>query len=684
MKRFRAYLEIEDTQFFSKRNIVAMALLWIMTLYFVQMGVNRYEKSLDAKKEFDRVERLKVKSYFNYTYYGSMGMRSYFHAGPASVFFKDSLSVSELTAYFNSGDKLDLNGSVLGSNIFRDKKGAFCDFPGIILVIGSLIALFMGYDAMQRRGFLASLASMAGFNRVFSSMVLSRIILLNGYALFLFGSSLALVGVNGIVYTTPDFIRILYFLLLSMVFVLFFFAMGMAVGSVKKKKNAQFLLFGLWVLYVIIIPGIVYSNIEADIMDVTSNFIRELAKSKILMDFERQVIDDTGQFKPEEKNTTPRQRQVEHYWRNQFKQIQAEDAARYKEMRTLVDNYYSWSALFPTTFYSATATEASGGGYGAILRFYHYTTELKAQFTRYYLDKKFYTNEDRLEDFVNLDENIMPGLSMLPGNFAFGFGLTLAHALVLLCAAYIGLRRRLYVPAADDTDDLEGMKILFKSNEVNSWRTSGSHLANILFALFSGKTKPEQFRDSQFVLKVDEDHLTSKTNDGTFIYICHPNEIPGDIRAGQLVQLFAAFIGIPIDGIEAAARENSFEPKPLYKKKTGDLQDHEAGELLLAAASVCHNDTCVLDHLEPRLNTRKAMRYYSRWKQMAENDTLLILLSSTIVSLQPGEAEHLSPVQEDRGLDMAVGLERLKQKHARTDDATEAPTGKKPLQDARI
>ncbi len=86
MKIFRSYLVMAFQRLFIGRNAIVMVLFFILSMYFVYDGVNRYRESLENAKNFTRIERLKVEKYQYYTQYGMNGFRVLFVPSPLGIF----------------------------------------------------------------------------------------------------------------------------------------------------------------------------------------------------------------------------------------------------------------------------------------------------------------------------------------------------------------------------------------------------------------------------------------------------------------------------------------------------------------------------------------------------------------------------------------------------------------------
>lgn len=221
MGTFRIHFTLERKRFFRKRNCIVLFLFAILSFYFVQEGVSRYEDTLESREKFQQVEQLKVKQYVNYTVYGIYGCRLLFIPSPMSVFFTNSSVLSDLTANIDSTDILNITRLLIGRALYEDKNSEYNSYSGFVLLFGSLLILYFGYESLQRRNYLKFIAGSPNFRKSFFYIQVSRLILLSLYFLFITACSLVQLWGNGLNLTGPQYISVLYFLLMIGLMILF-------------------------------------------------------------------------------------------------------------------------------------------------------------------------------------------------------------------------------------------------------------------------------------------------------------------------------------------------------------------------------------------------------------------------------------------------------------------------------
>lgn len=240
MKAFLVFFKIDARLFFSKRNNWIMIAFIVISLVFVQLGIGKFKGLETSKREFQIFEQKKVASFKDYAYYGTVGFRLIFVPPPTFVYFDNTAGISESISQLHSGDVLYIYKSHQGKQILIPKSGEYNDLSGLIFVFGSLLTLYLGYDSFLRREFVKTLSSMAGFGKLFSYILISRMILITGVILVLYGAAVVLALTNGIGFPGEALAHLLFFLLLTTLLMYFFYALGVLTVSLN------FTSMGVW------------------------------------------------------------------------------------------------------------------------------------------------------------------------------------------------------------------------------------------------------------------------------------------------------------------------------------------------------------------------------------------------------------------------------------------------------
>jgi ABC-type transport system involved in multi-copper enzyme maturation permease subunit len=446
MKILRATCLLESKRLLKKKTLGLFLFLSLLSLYFVQIGLNNYINIIENKEEFQDIERLKVKQYINYNQYGTYGFRVLLIPSPLSIYFINSSTISELTAYVDSGERLNIYNSFKGRTLFSDKRGGFNDFSGIMLLMGSLLALYLGYESFIHRDYLRFIYGYVNYKRIFFSIVLSRIFIIIFLFLLNVGISLIIPEINGIQFSNSEYAHFFTYIAILVLVLVFFFALGTIAGSLKSGFAGFVMVIISWFVMVFLFPGIVNSITSRKADNLVSNYKLELQKLKSLMDFERESLEKVGITT--RGNMEAVKKSVEDFLEKGFPKIHAFEERLRDEMEENIRYFEFLSSLFPSTFYLSAGNEISSKGYENFILFFDYIRELKKKFVRFYMDHRFYLDgildeTTKVESFIKGSENLFYAKSRPPWGFATGVLLTLVYIVGLFIISYYRFKQSL-------------------------------------------------------------------------------------------------------------------------------------------------------------------------------------------------------------------------------------------------
>jgi hypothetical protein len=432
---------VEAQRLFTKRNIGLFLLVSLLALYFIQIGINNYKAIIVNKESFQNFEKLKVNQYLNYSQYGTYGFRLLFVPSPLSTYFVNSSTISELTSNVDAGERLNIYHSFKGRRLFAERSGGFKDFSGIMLLLGSLLVLYFGYESMIHKDYLRFMHGFTTYRRLFFCIVFSRIVIIIFLFLFTTAISWLFLVFNNIELTRSSYIHMAIYVGILMLVLVFYFVLGTIAGSFESRFVGFLTVVGSWFVLVFLIPGIVstVTSRRADVM--VSNYQLELEKLKVLMDFEKRAYEELGVVS--EENIDSVRKQMESYMKHEFKEIQAFEKKLEKEIKRNIHLFQTLSSLFPSTFYLSASDEISSKGYKSFIDFFSYILELKEKFIRYYINKRYYSNYSKVESFIQDDQNLFYAKSRVPSGFLRGLLLNLCFIGGLLIISYSRFKQSL-------------------------------------------------------------------------------------------------------------------------------------------------------------------------------------------------------------------------------------------------
>jgi len=437
---------LELKRLLNKKTIGLFLIFSLLSLYFIQIGINNYKNVIENKETFQNFERLKLKQYNNYNQYGTYGFRILFIPSPLSIYFVNSSTISELTSNVDSGERLNIYNSFKGRTLFAEKSGGFKDFSGIMLLLGSLLVLYLGYEAFIHKDYLRFISGFVDYKIFFFSIVLSRVLNLILFFLFNAGISWVLLKINGIEFLSSEYIHLSIYIGILVLMMVFFLALGTIAGSFKSSFVGFVMVIISWFVLVFLIPGIVNTVTAEKSDNIVSNYNLELQKLKSIMDFEKLALKKVGITT--ENNIESVRKLIEKYWNDEFKQIQAFEKRLENEMEKNIRLFQNLSLIFPSTFYLSTSNEISSKGYENFILFFDYIQTLKEKFVRFYIDHRYYSDApvDKptvVESFIKGDENLFYAKSLLPKSFFKGVILILFYVIGLLTISYFRLKKSL-------------------------------------------------------------------------------------------------------------------------------------------------------------------------------------------------------------------------------------------------
>jgi hypothetical protein len=302
MNTFKAFLVLEFKRLFSRRNMIVLGVFAVLSVYLIYTGVQQYNDLSTPKKEFREIERLKAQQFINWEQYGGYGIRLYFMPSPINILFYNSSLFDELTCRIDVGEELNIYSLFKGKNVFSEKSGRFLDFSGLILFLGSLMALFYGYDAIRDEGYVKFLASMYGYRRTFfciwgaRTILLCLVFVISIFATILFFFLWGKIDSIIIIIARVSVFLPMIFLPMILVIELFFFTIGTIAGTFEKNFSGGLFIIICWILSIYLLPAVLNKVVEvkAQAKKILSYYNTELEKIKTLMAFEQKAKPKTA------------------------------------------------------------------------------------------------------------------------------------------------------------------------------------------------------------------------------------------------------------------------------------------------------------------------------------------------------------------------------------------------------
>jgi len=429
---------------FNRKNMGVAFLLLILLCVVFQDGIDKYKTIVNTVKESQQYEKEKVKKFSYFKQYGSYGLKMFLVPSLISIYFNNSSTISELTANVDSGERLNIFNSVKGRSLFIEKSGGFKDFSGIMLLFGSALALFLGYQAFLHKDYLRFMTGMADHQKLFAAIFLSRVVIINLFALVSFMITIIQLELNGINTGALPFPYLLIDLGMQILAWIFFFSLGTLASSIKSVFSGFKMIVVLWVILVFIWPAVINSYIYSKAKAIEGETVTRKTFD-ILMNFEKGV----SKSNPNEPgNEIATLHKVEGYLKREYRKIQKLEEDLETRMNQVIGDYQALSQWVPSTFYLSSGNEISSKGYTNFIKFYRYIQAVKERFVKFFVltlwkKKSYGTEEPVIESFFKDDEDIFRARPALPYHFLWGLCLTLIYITALTALSYNQFKKSL-------------------------------------------------------------------------------------------------------------------------------------------------------------------------------------------------------------------------------------------------
>ncbi len=501
-----------------KRSCGKWYLLTVLAFFSILMAVARVDMKeyLGELKEVEyanQSEKLKAGQFDRYTPYSAYGVR--FVIRPAPLNFLQVFAVyNDLVSEVDTGTKLSLYVSKKGNNITPDTAAGYLNFPGLLFLLGSVLAAVYGYLGYRSEQHLKYLCRIKVFKNVFFSILAARLGLFSLPVLLILAGNVVLGWLNGINIFDSHY---LWYSLLVLAVLNFFLFTGAWFGAIKDRKTGIALVVGLIVLLDLLVPWLVIKTVK-NISVSISEYQTQFEQLVILMTFEKMGIKKFGDLRTGDEF----KKLVKSYLENQLK-IQEELESKHRQrIMEKVDKYQALGVFFPSSFYLFATTEISGKGYNNYFSFYDFSNKKKREFIVYYFQKEYFEEPKpgQVESFIKGDDSIFRCQSSLPGNFLLGMVLLFIYISGSITGTYFMVYRRLY-PIKKKLPGESDLFIHIRKEEDNFFFTANSLVRAKIYNHFSG----EETLEGEILL--DPDSSLETTSQIDFAYLPPASELKG-------------------------------------------------------------------------------------------------------------------------------------------------------------
>jgi len=599
-------------RFFSKKKAIMLVIILLLTIFVSNSAFNEYKETIYSVKHFQKLDSSKFKILKNYTQYSLVGVQCFFVPLPLGKLLKTSGTSAELSARVNSIVSLDLFINAKGSSIFEKDSISPFRLSFIILVLGTLSVLFLGYESMRDKEFLKTLSSILSQKKIFIYIVLSKIILLTLIIIGLFAIILILIKINGFTLSNEMLIGLSGYFSSAWIVIMGFFSIGVLVGNIKKKASAFTVLLLIWFVLVFFLPGCLESYIYKKSKNIRSSYNVEFEQLDILNNFEKKCEEEVGKFSEEKRGKF--KEFAEYYWNDVYKEIEALEEKIKNDIYAVAKMNKKLAILFPVTFFKLTGDECSSMGLENLLKFYGFLQELKRKFLRFWFDRVYYNDPQELVSFIKGDENLYLAKSQLPGNFGIGVLINMSYIIILLFASFFRFKKSMF-QASKNPDAYDGINLELSKNDRFSITTYEQEPANQVINVFFGETK--YFKGE---ITLENESIVTK-NKKEFLYIPHPNEFPEDIKTMDLLVLFKRLLKLTNDEFQEL---KNLAGRNLKKKRFCEHDLLEKAIILISLVNIGKGHTYILKDFTVGLSLKESSVLLDIIEKSVEKNRLVI------------------------------------------------------------
>ena len=625
MNTFRSNFIFEFKR--SPGKIFCAIALMIMTfsLVFIQNGTDNYKQAQDRNIKFQEIEKVKVSKYINYRQYGIYGLRLLFLKSSFAVFFFQSTVFPEIAAHIDSSERLKIYLMLKGKNPFELKGFLYMDFSGVILFFGSLLAMFYGRDAFNNKEFLQLRASCAHRKSLYFSILAARLIKMNLFFLFVLSCVLLMIFINGVIIPYNKYL--LHFTWLITLNTVFFFVLGSVFGNVKSKVMGTVIILGCWFTLLFFVPITIKSYISKKSGNIQPIYDLEMKKLNVYSEFEKQSKKNNITYKDGEKLTDTVKNRVLIYWNNEFNKIHLMEKQMLEQMKNNVTAFFKISMFTPTTLYLSSAGELSSGGYKSLLDFYSFVIDKKKDFVKFYIEKLFFSNFSKVVPFDDGKGNVFSSTCHLAGYYTQGMLVNHFYIFLLIIISYICFRISIIrLPAATEKMKNENNGITLNNGDFKIWTIYSDMFKNQLYTLFSGEDKELKKKGYTRHLIINGKDWIPGKGGMDFLYLCHPEHIPGNIRVCDFIDLTARLLKAGKKEKENIIKRMGIDT--ILSKRFNKLSPGQTGDILVAMTYLKRKKVYLVNDIGRNLPVDFHIRLKDRLEELSKSGAVVLFLIS--------------------------------------------------------
>lgn len=578
MNCFIAVFKFDGKRLLDRKPLIILLMLLVFVLGFFQKNISEFKDTQEQKRIFQDIEKKRVEQLLNYRVYGVRGFQIFFLPDSLSLFFVNSITIPEMSAYADSSEQLNIRKPITIKNVFDLRKNWFTDYSGILFLIGSLLILFYGYPALKSSEYLRLPDSITGHKNFFGAVFFARGLWLLVILLAFLACLILLAALNGIMIAIDQYLLI--FLLVSYCLSMLIFSVGFWCGTWKSDATGMATALIIWMTFVFFIPT--FHNLVNSIKSISikPSYQFDMLKLIVYMDWEKKMRENEGIMKLGEKPSESVKKRMLEYKENELRKLQAMEEDQIAQLERNKTFYQLLASFFPTTFYQSVNNEVSSRGYENLVDFCKYALGEKLKFIGIVIEKEYFSNYSKVEQFNAGNDNVYTARPKLPEFFILGIFFNLLWISGFVIAAYRRSKKNLSELEEKKKNDPDVVEVKLDTVDVNSFQADNDLITRQLYNFLSDE--PGEFQKKGYSLKVtvNDKVLNMAEQKKEFLYLCHPSELPGDTKTGNYLDFIMDLMGL--DKTKRKDISSRFDLTSIRSKKLKRLDDEQMGKVYRA------------------------------------------------------------------------------------------------------
>lgn len=488
--------------------------------------------------------------------------------------------------------------------------------------MGSLYALVLGFEVPGNKEYLKFLSTQLGNKKVILHLSISRCLLLVLTYVFMFGLHLLFIRMMGIEFSPSDWTGIFIYMSVSIVILVFFIFLGVFWGFNRSPVKVFAALFLSWFILIFILPGALNTFVWEGFDTKHSQYQNELKKLSKVTDFERWAKEKEGAFN--RNNIDGNRNVIENYIKYYYPMVSTLEHDFKGNLESRIRRESQLSIFSPTTYYSMVGSEVSSRGHKNFLRFYNYAEQVQENFVYFWIDRVFYCDPKVMVPFIQGDENVYKGESIVPPYFLPGLVIHGIYIFLLCLGCLIRCKRFIYTYADNKTAFKNKKPLSVASNEINTYYTGRTGLRDYLYNLLSGGSLKTRPKEQNLAVMLDGKELSWGIKTDGFVYICHASQFPVDIKARD----FTCFM-LRINHVSSQEKSLLMEKLPgeLLAKHFIQMSEEEKVQILLEVLPYIKGKVFLFYHTCKGLTIDHYIFFKKQLKRLIKTGASVIYLS---------------------------------------------------------